>query len=108
MSDLNEYNPRKLTKGLTQGIILYNANNENETYMVKELYGKNFIKRVNLNPDGTIREELPTYVNGTTLTLYSKPKKQYVSAPVYNNIGPKKYDRPTASKVGEKLLYVGA
>ncbi|MBR5554686.1 hypothetical protein IKU74_01605 [bacterium] len=108
VSDLNEYNPRKLTKGLTQGIILYNANNENETYMVKELYGKNFIKRVNLNPDGTIREELPTYVNGTTLTLYSKPKKQYVSTPVYNNIGPKKYDRPTAPKVGEKLLYAGA
>jgi len=103
VSDLNEYNPKRLTKGLTQGIILHNAKNPKETYIVKEYNGKNFIKRVNLDLNGNIKEELDTIINGTTLTLFSTPRKQVYDKKYYIN---PVYNKETENRIGEVLSYL--
>ena len=71
----NINSPKNLTKGLTPGTILYNAENENDKYIVRKFNNATFIKRLvpqnnNEETDGNI------ILNGTTLTLYSKPKEK--------------------------------
>lgn len=108
ISDMNDFNPRGLTRGLTSDMILYNSKNENETYMVKEYQGKHFIKRVELNGKGEVQKEMDTVINGTTLTLHSKrnPKtlfnKRYYTGP----IKPQRVDSNTMKN--SNLVYLNA
>jgi len=104
ISNSSNTDSKTYSSGLAQGTILYNADNPKDTYMVKEYNGNYFIKHVELKPDGTIKKEDETIVNGTTLTLYTKPKKQ-----VFNkryNLGPRPYTPLPKEKLGEKLYYL--
>lgn len=96
--------PETFSTGLTQGTILYNAQNPKDTYMVKVYEDNCFIKRVKLNAKGDIESEGDVIVDGTTLTLYSKPKRT-----VFNEkfpIPPKKYNTPKQEALGKELNYV--
>lgn len=64
--------PRFLTKGLTPGMILYNAKNKNDRYIVKEYNGNYFIKRLVRGDNGQDYDE-KIVINDTVLTLYSEP-----------------------------------
>ena len=70
----NDKNPHTITKGLTPGTILYNANDKNDKYIVKEYNGKIFIKTI---------DDKPVKITGTTLTLYSIPPRNKVKT-IYN------------------------
>ena len=104
ISNYNDNSPRNFSSGLTQGTILYNAKDPKDTYMVKEFNGNCFIKRVTLKPDGNIKEEKDTIIDGTTLTLYSKPKRAAFNKKFAT--GPIKYNPPSKEILGEKLYYL--
>ena len=59
---------------MTPGTILYNANDKNDKYIVKEYNGKIFIKTI---------DDKPVKITGTTLTLYSIPPRNKVKT-IYN------------------------
>lgn len=104
ISNIHDNSPRNFSSGLTQGTILYNAQKPDETYMVKEFNNNYFIKRVILDNDGKIKEEKDIIVDGTTLNLYSKPKR-----PVFNTkfpTAPLKYQTPPKEILGENLYYL--
>ncbi len=85
LSSMDNDNPRKLTKGLTPGTILYNAKDKNDRYVVREFNGKFFIKKLVNKGNGNYADEAINF-SDTTLTLYSKP-----IIPKY--IGPVKYQK---------------
>lgn len=73
----NNRNPKGLTKGLTPDTTFYNAKDENDRYVVKEFDNAIFLKRLIREPDGS-EHEGDIILDGTTLTLYSKPKPKII------------------------------
>ncbi len=74
LSSMNNDDPRKMTKGLVPGTILYNAKDKNDKYVVREFNGQFFIKKLVNKDNGNTADEAINF-NDTTLTLYSTPPK---------------------------------
>ncbi len=88
LNSINNDDPRKMTKGLTPGTILYNAKDKQDRYVVRELNGRFFIKKLVYKGNGNYADESINF-SDPTLTLYSKPPK--IIGPVtYPKIDPKK------------------
>ena len=96
IQDNGNNSPKALTKGLTPGTKLYNAENENDTYVVRKFGDAVFIKRLIIQ-DNNEEKDGEIILNGTTLTLYSEPQnnkdkqehktlynKQFHLAPINN------------------------
>ncbi len=92
VNNSSDGNPHTISKGLTPGTILYNADDENDKYIIKEYNNQIFIKTI---------DDKPVNITGTTLTLYSKPKKK---AAIYNKqyfIDARQHKKGRRSETGE-------
>lgn len=94
LNSINDKDPRQMSKGLTPGTILYNANDKNDRYVVREFNNRIFIKRLVNKGNGKTEDE-KVHITGTTLTLYSKPQRL---------IGPVKYQKFDPKKTDTSLL----